>query len=99
VGKKVAGCDNESTNGNADVPETCLIDADDLLDNPEGVLEIYCRSIGIEFNKDMLNWDNEEDQTVAKTAFEKWKGFHEDAIDSRDLKPRAHVSSSCTGLS
>ncbi|KAG9900317.1 NAD(P)-binding protein, partial [Aureobasidium melanogenum] len=35
-------------------------------------------------------WDNEEDHTQAKEAFEKWKGFHEDAINSTELKPRTH---------
>ena len=29
---------------------------------------------------------------AAKDAFEKWNGFHEDAIHSKDLKPRATVS-------
>ena len=39
----------------------------------------------------MLKW-NDEDQRFAKEAFEKWNGFHEDAIHSTDLKPRQHVS-------
>jgi len=42
-----------------------------------------------------LTWDSEEDHQRAKDAFEKWKGFHDDAINSTSLKPRsaAHVSS------
>lgn len=72
--------------------EICVIDADDLLDNPEGILRKYCESIGLDFSPAMLNWDNEEDHRFAKEAFEKWNGFHEDAIESRDLKPRTHVS-------
>lgn len=91
VGNKVTGRANGVVNGHADKPEICMIDADDLLDDPEGILRVYCKSVGLEFNQDMLNWDNEEDQHRAKAAFEKWKGFHEDAIDSKDLKPRAHV--------
>ncbi|KAK8182498.1 P-loop containing nucleoside triphosphate hydrolase protein [Phyllosticta citribraziliensis] len=78
-------------NGSADAyerVEICVIDADDLLDNPEGILRRYCESIGVEFSQGMLNW-NDEDQECAKEAFEKWKGFHEDAIGSKDLKPRA----------
>ncbi|KAL6252636.1 hypothetical protein RBB50_000355 [Rhinocladiella similis] len=90
VGNKVTGRANGVVNGHADKPEICMIDADDLLDDPEGILRVYCKSVGLEFNQDMLNWDNEEDQHRAKAAFEKWKGFHEDAIDSKDLKPRAH---------
>ncbi|OAL29118.1 hypothetical protein AYO22_02555 [Fonsecaea multimorphosa] len=77
-------------NGDAKVPEVCVVDADDLLDDPEGILRAYCQSVGLDFHPDMMNWDNEEDQQRAKTVFEKWKGFHEDAIDSTDLKPRAH---------
>ena len=72
--------------------EICVIDADDLLDNPAGIMEAYCNSAGLEYTPDMLNWDNEKDQKHAKVTFEKWKGFHEDAIDSTELRPRAHVS-------
>lgn len=90
VGNRRAGEAKAAANGDGDLPEICLIDADDLLDDPEGVLKVYCHSVGLEFTSDMLNWDNEEDQTRAKAAFEKWKGFHEDAIDSTDLKPRTH---------
>ena len=71
-----------------------VIDADDLLDNPEGVIRAYCKEVGIEFTPKMLVWDTEEEHQAAKEAFEKWKGFHEDAINSSSLKPRdaAHVS-------
>ncbi|EOD45495.1 hypothetical protein UCRNP2_7786 [Neofusicoccum parvum UCRNP2] len=99
VGPKVAGQENETngeTNGTHVTPpygaepvEICVIDADDLLDDPAGIISTYCKSVGIEYSPEMLNWDNEEDHRIAKEKFEKWKGFHEDAIDSRDLKPRA----------
>lgn len=97
VQDKHAASQNGSTNGNAtnghaDVPEVCLVDADDLLDDPEGILRAYCRSVGLEFDPDMLNWDTEELQETAEVVFQKWKGFHEDAIHSTDLKPRQHVS-------
>ena len=84
--------DGQATNSDTDVPEVCLVDADDLLDDPEGILRAYCRSVGIDFHPEMLNWDDEELQHNAKVVFEKWKGFHDDAIDSTDLKPRKHVS-------
>jgi hypothetical protein len=86
----------ETKNGNADVPEVCLIDADDLLDDPEGILRAYCASVGLDFHPDMLNWDDEELQMHAKAVFEKWKGFHEDAIHSTDLKPRKHKKAAKT---
>lgn len=73
--------------------QICVIDADDLLDKPGEVIEIFCRSVGIEYHPDMLRWDSQEEEDHAAKAFEKWKGFHEDVIHSRDLKPRGgHVS-------
>ncbi|KAH8658713.1 P-loop containing nucleoside triphosphate hydrolase protein [Tricladium varicosporioides] len=67
-----------------------VIDADDLLDDPEGIISAYCREVGIEYDPQMLIWDTEEDHARAREAFEKWRGFHDDAINSTSLKPRAH---------
>jgi hypothetical protein len=72
--------------------EICVIDADDLLDNPAGIIQAYCKSVGIDYSPQMLKWDDDEGHRIAEEAFEKWKGFHEDAINSTELKPRAHVS-------
>lgn len=73
-----------------------VVDADDLLDNPHGIIEAYCKEVGLNYSPSMLNWDNEDDHKHAKDAFEKWNGFHNDAIGSGSLKPRdpAHVSRS-----
>lgn len=90
VGQKLAGQQNGSNADDGKV-DICLVDADDLLDNPESIIKQYCQSVGLEFSPRMLNWDNDEDQERAHDAFEKWKGFHEDALNSKDLKPRAHV--------
>ena len=81
-----------TTNGNTSKIDICVVDADDLLDNPKGIIEAYCKSVGIPYSPKMLNWDSEEDQQQAKDAFEKWPGFHEDAMNSCALKPRMHVS-------
>jgi hypothetical protein len=99
VGPKLAG---EAANGSANGTngangdnngvEICLIDADDLLDNPSGIIEAYCKSTGIKYEPEMLTWDTEEDHAYAKETFEKWRGFHDDAIESRELKARTHVS-------
>ncbi|CAD6589470.1 MAG: hypothetical protein ASARMPREDX12_004758 [Alectoria sarmentosa] len=93
VGPKIASQDihmNGSTNSNANELDICVIDADDLLDDPAGIIAAYCKSVGIGYHDRMLSWDSEEDQKHAKDAFEKWKGFHEDALNSCDLKPRKH---------
>ena len=79
------------TNGEHKGVEICLVDADDLLDSPAAMIETFCKSVGIPYEPEMLNWDNEEDHRIAKEAFEKWKGFHEDAINSTELKARTHV--------
>lgn len=70
--------------------ETCVVDADDLLDDPAGIIKAYCKSVSIEYNPDMLKWDTEADQRQAQDAFEKWKGFHEDVLYSSGLNPRRH---------
>lgn len=90
VGPAVAGQNTPQPASKA--PEICVIDADDLLDDPEGILRKYCKSVGLEFDSSMLKWDDEELHQYAKETFEKWDGFHDDAIHSKDLKPRTHVS-------
>ncbi|KAF2194892.1 hypothetical protein K469DRAFT_650887 [Zopfia rhizophila CBS 207.26] len=97
VGPRVAGQPLNNTtngtngiNGSGEGVEICVIDADDLLDNPSGIIEAFCKSTGIKYEPEMLKWDNEEDHRIAKEAFEKWKGFHEDAIYSTELKARTH---------
>jgi len=93
VGPAVTGQESEGT-GKADQPEICVIDADDLLDDPEGIMRKYCQSVGLQFRPDMLEWNSEEDHEFAREQFEKWDGFHDDAINSTDLRPRQHVSTS-----
>ena len=95
IGPKVAGYSPEHvTEKTSEGIEICVVDADDLLDDPAGIIQAYCKSVGLDFTPDMLNWDTEEDHQQAIDAFEKWKGFHEDAIHSSDLRPRMHVSTS-----
>ena len=76
--------------GGKDGAELCLIDADDLLDYPEEVLQKYCESVGLVFNESMLKWEE-----GGCGAFDKWEGFHEDVIQSKGLNPRKKVSSQC----
>ncbi|KAK3357698.1 P-loop containing nucleoside triphosphate hydrolase protein [Lasiosphaeria hispida] len=69
-----------------------IIDADDLLDKPDEVIRAYCAEVGIDYSPAMLRWDDEESQELAVRSFEKWNGFHDDAIGSTSLKPRAHAA-------
>lgn len=98
VGPELEGEESEKksqTNGGFGQQDTkvkiCVIDADDLLDHPNEVIEVFCKNVGVDYSPKMLDWSGDEDKEVEK-AFEKWKGFHEDAIHSSDLKPRQHVS-------
>ncbi|KAH7360715.1 hypothetical protein BKA65DRAFT_390745 [Rhexocercosporidium sp. MPI-PUGE-AT-0058] len=95
VGPALAGKHADLKNGEVSIT---VVDADDLLDNPQGIIEAYCKEVGIDYTPEMLNWDTEDDHKRAKAAFEKWKGFHEDAINSTSLKPRdaAHKKKSKT---
>ncbi|KAA8651573.1 hypothetical protein EYZ11_010528 [Aspergillus tanneri] len=70
--------------------EICVIDADDMLDNPGQMLEAFCRSVGLDYDPGMLDWDNEADHRFVNEAFEKWRGFHNDAIESKGLEARQH---------
>jgi Sulfotransferase domain len=91
-GKTVDSGHSQVNGFNPDGVDVCVLDADDLLDDPAGLIEAYCKSVGITYEPEMLSWDSEEHQTYAKITFEKWKGFHEDAIHSKELKARTHVS-------
>ncbi|KAM0284385.1 hypothetical protein ACHAQH_001961 [Verticillium albo-atrum] len=64
-----------------------VIDADDLLDDPEGILRAYCDRVGLDFNDGMLNW-SKEDTAFAQDKFAKWVGFHDDALSSCNLRAR-----------
>lgn len=74
------------------VHEICVIDADDMLDAPAKTIEAFCRSVDMPYTEAMLSWDTEEDHAFACWAFEKWRGFHNDAIESKGLEARQHVS-------
>ncbi|RIB31011.1 hypothetical protein C2G38_2595 [Gigaspora rosea] len=41
---------------NATGEKIALVDADDLVQEPEKILRKYCEMINVEFNKEMLNW-------------------------------------------
>ena len=84
--------DKAIANEQSNKVDICVIDADDLLENPSGIIEAYCKSVGLDYDEKMLEWDSEEDHKQARDAFEKWVGFHDDAMHSSALKPRLHVS-------
>ncbi|XP_022104346.1 branched-chain-amino-acid aminotransferase-like protein 2 [Acanthaster planci] len=42
-----------------------IIDSDDLLADPEGILSAYCREMGIPYSRELLSWDSSD--SVTKT--------------------------------
>ena len=94
IGPAIAGKYDKLKDGEVSIT---VIDADDLLDDPHGIIKAYCKEVGIAFDPKMLTWDTDEDHQHAEASFEKWPGFHEDAFKSTSLKPRdaAHVSLAC----
>jgi hypothetical protein len=93
IGPQLAGESDSKpmTNGHGGKKvEICVVDADDMLDNPPAVIEAFCKSTGMEYTPKMLQWDDPETQRTAREAFEHWKGFHEDALGSDGLKARTH---------
>lgn len=88
-----SGSGSETSSLSSDAPRRAaitVIDADDLLQRPEAVLRTYCKEVGIDYTPQMLEWGDDDNQQYAAKAFEKWYGFHHDAIESTCLKPRPH---------
>jgi len=93
VGPSLAGEHGTLKDGEVSIT---VIDADDLLDDPEGIIKAYCKEVDLDYSPEMLIWDTEESHKKAKDAFEKWKGFHNDAINSTSLKPRSAANKAKT---
>jgi hypothetical protein len=70
----------------------CIVDAEDLLAYPENIVEQFCESVGIPFDRDMLQWDSEEDQRRAHDAFKNWAPFHDAVLRSKSLVAQPPVS-------
>lgn len=71
----------------------CVVDADEMLEKPGPMMEAFCNSVGLKYDPAMLNWDTEEEHEYACAVFEKWRGFHNDVIESSALNPKPAVFS------
>ncbi|XP_054756651.2 uncharacterized protein LOC129262547 [Lytechinus pictus] len=56
-----------------DYPVPIIMDADDIVDDPEGMIRKYCEIIGIPFNPDILKW---EKATLKDLPWEGPRFFH-----------------------
>jgi hypothetical protein len=62
-----------------------VIDSDDLLEDPYGIVEAYCGAVGIPFLADALSWE-----PGARDEVSWWDGgvFHDNLRNSNGLKPQ-----------
>ena len=77
-----------SPEGQAADDAPILIDADDLLAHPEAILQSVCSRLKFPYSVSMLTWNKPEDHALAESAFKKFAGYHEDALNSTGLRPR-----------
>ncbi|XP_071957551.1 uncharacterized protein [Antedon mediterranea] len=82
-------------------PKPFIMDADDLLENPESILRQFCAFAGIEFTNKLLSWDGGHDVTkywIASKEMLQWNSvgnFHKNAFESKGfIKPSAAPSKS-----
>lgn len=58
-----------------------VVDADDLEEDPEGIINAYCQALGIPFIPESLTWESEH-----KEEWEIWKDWHTDAARSTGIQ-------------
>ena len=65
-----------------------VIDSDDLLEDPPGVVAAWCQAVGIDFIEKALRWES-----GARDEVSWWDGgsFHENLRNSRGLEPQART--------
>ncbi|KAI5868061.1 P-loop containing nucleoside triphosphate hydrolase protein [Durotheca rogersii] len=85
-----------SAPGGAGGGDVTVVDADDLLDRPAPAVAAFCARVGLPFRPDMLAWGDPAGQDRVAAAFAKWRGFHNDAIQSTGLAARPHAQAALT---
>ena len=77
-------------------PNPVILDADDLLNNPEVVLSQYCQAVGIPYTDSLLQWKSGIDvvknwkisrELIAGGLFAKGEGFYKTAFESSEFRP------------
>ena len=63
-----------------------VIDSDDLLEKPHGIVEAYCNATGIPFIAEALSWESGDREEVGWYDGGSW---HDNLRDSAGLKPQA----------
>lgn len=85
VRKPTRGASRSAANGPNDI---CVVDSEDLMDNPDRVMSAYCKIQGIPYDESILHWNNPEDQKRAAAVINKWGfpvTFHKAVLNSTGL--------------
>ena len=62
-------------------PSPVVVDADDLLDDPEGIMRSYCSAMGLKFKEGMTKWN-----PGPVADFEcLWTGWHDNVFNSSGI--------------
>jgi len=62
-----------------------VIDSDDLLENPHGIVKTYCDAVGIDYIPEALSWESGDRNEVSWYDGGSW---HQNLRDSDGLKPQ-----------
>lgn len=63
-----------------------VVDADELVANPTGIVRAYCEAVGLPFMPQALHWEAGHQAT-----WDSWKQWHVDVSQSTELVQRANV--------
>ena len=85
AGKNRAVSTISSSDGEHHECPIVIVDADDLLDDPAGVMSVYCNAVGIPFSADMLDWSSAEKKDHGEKVFKKFEPFHEKVLNSSGI--------------
>jgi len=66
--------------------EAIIVDADDLLKQPESTFQLYCDKVGIKFEDRMLNW---EESSPDLAVFQEWMPWFEGVLTTNTFQPSA----------
>jgi Sulfotransferase domain len=74
--------------------EPAVVDAADLIRDPEGTIKAYCEKIGVPFVAEALSW-----QPGPVPDWEMWTEWHEEAQESTGIKSQRASKASTTAAS
>lgn len=77
--KQICGIFEKAKALNGEPP--IVVDADDLEDDPDGIIRAYCQRLGLPFISEAMSWTPEHQE-----EWEIWKDWHTDAAQSTGIQ-------------